>query len=571
MTVAYRRRRAIIPAPADWRRSTASFSIPERPAGVGPKNILRTSVRVGAVVTVGLLGVAVLAAALGWSALGPPVDVPTTPVAPLTPAFLRILGAVALWSLAVGIARGNSLAWWMTLVVVALAVLADLPSSVAGRADLGVAVLAVLVVGFLVSGRHDDVGGAPGWGRWVAVALVLLGLGSFGPIADAVPMLPQVARVAVAIAAIGILRPAPSASGGEGSVGEGSAGAAEAVIAASGTGALLPFQRRPGMRSFVARSGDCVVVYARAGRTVVILGDPIGPPERWIEVLREFGAAARRAGWIVTVYQATVDARDALGAAGFGRIFRIGQEAIVELTTFSLAGSRRANLRHTVTRLRRDGGSTAWFPEGLDDATAGSIGSELAGIDAAWRVAAGPELGFTIGAFRPSDIRTVPLAVAFDPAGLPIAFVTFRPTGADGGFVLDLIRRRAGSVPGAVEACIAEAALGFRAAGALRLSLGLAPIHGLRSDAGPIEERSIRWAAEAVGRWYDIDGLAFFKAKFDPVWIERSIAIRHRRDVLAVAVALVRLHLSSDGRLGGAIGALLAPLRRRRSVNEIVS
>ena len=334
-------------------------------------------------------------------------------------------------------------------------------------------------------------------------------------------------------------------------------GPGASIVRDFGAGALLPFQVRPSMSRFIDPSGRVVIVHARAGRTSIVLGDPIGPPEGHEAALRGFVAESRRAHRTVGVYQASASSRQALLRSGFRRVFLIGQEAIVDLPSFSLAGSRRANLRHTVTRFGRDGGTVQWFPAGLDEPARVRFGPALATIDAAWQATAGPALGFTIGVFDQLDLERIPVAVGLDGSGAPQAFVTFQPTGSDGGFVLDLIRRRPAGVPGAAEACIAAAAAGFRDGGASHLSLGLAPIHGLRTDVGPFEERFIRRAAEAVSRWYDIDGLAFFKAKFDPHWEPRSIAIRRRHDVLAVALALLLLHLSDDGRLRSAARAVV--------------
>ena len=42
---------------------------------------------------------------------------------------------------------------------------------------------------------------------------------------------------------------------------------------------------------------------------------------------------------------------------------------------------------------------------------------------------------------------------------------------------------------------------------------------------------------------YDVRGLAFFKGKFDPRWEPRYVALENRRDLPALAIALVGLHV----------------------------
>jgi len=178
------------------------------------------------------------------------------------------------------------------------------------------------------------------------------------------------------------------------------------VIRRDGRGALLPFQVATGMSLFLSRSGRVVIAHARAGRLDVVLGDPIGPSAEAAAGLAEFVEGRRRAHRGIAVYQASAEGLAGLAGAGFGRVFRIGQEAIVDLATFGLAGSGRANLRHTVTRYRRDGATVRWFAGGLDEASLAVLGDPLAAVDTDWRRGAGPELGFTIASFRRADLAT---------------------------------------------------------------------------------------------------------------------------------------------------------------------
>ncbi len=317
-----------------------------------------------------------------------------------------------------------------------------------------------------------------------------------------------------------------------------SASMAEDTLRTEGHGALLPYQLGRDKHRFVSPDGG-VVVSGRFGRFELALGDAIGvdDPQRTIDT---FIAACRRRRRVPAFYQATGESLPALHAAGM-RTFRIGHEAIVRATDFTLKTPRRANLRHTITRARR-GGVTFEFHRGLDPEAQARLLPGLLRIDAAWQRTAGPPLGFTIGGFDPSEIDTTAISVAVEADGQPAAFATFRPTG-QGGWVLDLMRRRAGGTPGCVEGCLVEAVTALGACGATELSLGLAPLAGLSGEARNADERAIVLAARLVHRWYDIDGLAFFKAKFDPTWVPRYAAVPGRLQVPGLAIALLGLHL----------------------------
>jgi len=305
-------------------------------------------------------------------------------------------------------------------------------------------------------------------------------------------------------------------------------------------GALRPFQLGLDKLVFGVAGHEAAIAYGEAGRFAVMLGDPIGRAADGREVLRAFTEAAEIADRRPAAYQVSEAWLAAFRRLGF-RLVRVGAEAIVDLDGFDLRGSRRANLRHTIARARRGGVRIEWLPDGVDD---GPLRAQLAGIDAAWRAAhRGPQLGFTI---HPFDADAgVPTAVAIEGDGRASAFATFQPTG-DRTWVLDLMRRTAGT-PGALEACIAEAAVAFAADGAGELSLGLAPLVRLRDD-GPVEERLLAAGGRLVRGLYDVRGLEFFKAKFAPRWEPRYVAVRSRADLVGLVVALLRLHVAGSGR-----------------------
>jgi phosphatidylglycerol lysyltransferase len=347
-------------------------------------------------------------------------------------------------------------------------------------------------------------------------------------------------------------RPLPTVAGADRDV-------ALAIVHRYGSGALLPFLLTEDKRLFHVPGREGVVVYGSSGRVAVALGDPVGPAGADWDTFDDFTTACLGSGRIPAVYQASSAARRRLLSRGY-RVFQVGRESVVDLTSFGLSGAARANLRHTVTRSRRGGVAVGVHPAGVADAERVQVLADMRAIDARWRERAGPEMGFTIGTLAGTALDEVAVAIARDGDGTPIAFATFRPTGADRGWMLDLMRRVPGSTPGAFEACIVEAAFVFREEGAAFLSLGLVPLAGLSPDSRVPEERALALAARAVKPWYDVHGLEFFKQKFNPTQEPRFIAIRARHQLPGLALALLGLHL---GGIRHAIrGTAVAEIRR---------
>jgi phosphatidylglycerol lysyltransferase len=518
---------------------------------------------------------------------------PLSPLGP--PAFGAVLSAVTLLALAIGLRRGKRPSWELAVIVFGAAVFVQgallhhpIAVTIAG------ACLVVLLVG---RERYAIRIGRPGH-RIVAlvVVAVLAAVGdlalaltfpsaranpaaglsaAIGTLADVVSfnsvqplaglagpdgLLTAVilaVRLPIAILALAALQPAPAVASSPAEAAE-----VDGILRRHGRGALLPFQFGSDKQHLATRDG-AVVVSGRYGRFAVALGDPTGPAGSTSGAWTAFVASCRARDEVPAVYQASGESRAELLALGL-RPFRVGHEAIVDLATFDLSGSRRANLRHTITRARRGGVAFRFHPAGIPALERAMLAPSLIEIDRQWSARAGPRLGFTIGQFDPDELDRLAIAVATDAGGAAIAFATFRPTGIDDGWVLDLLRRAPGGTPGALEGCLAEAAISLREAGAPALSLGLAPLAGLDNASAVGEERGLARAGSLVRRFYDVRGLAFFKGKFDPRWEPRYVALANRRDLPALAIALVGLHvggLRSVARSGLA-GALPAGVVR---------
>ncbi len=502
-----------------------------------------------------------------------------------------VLLGVGLGALARGLARGKRISWWLAVAWLALALVVQASTL---EHPVGLAVVGFML-GVLVADRrryYVDTGAASR--RQVATLLVVAGLalaaetalvlavaGGWSRVLAALAGVPAslgnalgmsddlvrsvlqppspgglpaillvAARLPIVLASICVLAAIP-----EPPTDRHARGAADEIAHRFGRGALLPFILGRDKLVFSRPEIDGLVVYGVAGRRAVILGDVIGPPEAAQPTLEAFLERCRRFDRIPSVYQASNQARATLFQAGF-HLFRVGYEAVVDLPTFDLGGTRRANLRHTVTRARRDGVTMRWYPRGSVELEHGPLLGELAAIDAAWRAGAGPELGFTLSSFQPGGLGGATMAVAIAADGKALAFATFRSTGTDGGWVLDLMRRSPSGPPGLVEACLAEAAFALKAQGAPFLSLGLAPLHGLEVGRGPLTERALALGGRLMRPWYDAAGLAFFKSKFDPRWEPRYCAVLRPWQGVGLGLALLRLHLRRQPFRGAAVAPI---------------
>jgi phosphatidylglycerol lysyltransferase len=340
-------------------------------------------------------------------------------------------------------------------------------------------------------------------------------------------------------------------------------------LVSPGPGAMEDAQRAHGrthISSFAAGPDkqvvelDCgaLVGLRVVARVAVTAGDPLADAQLQPRAIAEFVTLCERQGWDPCFYQTSPALRAAYRAAGL-RLVKFGEEAIVDLTGYTLGVPQRANLRREVGRARRAGLSAAVLPW----ATAKPLlQRELGEVSRSWLERHGQrEMGFSLGRLDDAvDARTW-LTVVRDAGCRIHAFSTWLPMGAD-GIALDLVRRSPQARPGAMDLCLAETLEEARRRGMRTASLGSVPMRDVAGSApdGRLARRlrAILYRHGAGG--YRYDSLARFKGKFAPTWVDRDVAFPGSLAAPRALAALAAVH--SQGRPGGAVPGGQRPPRR---------
>ncbi|MEZ5412416.1 MAG: flippase-like domain-containing protein [Acidimicrobiales bacterium] len=302
------------------------------------------------------------------------------------------------------------------------------------------------------------------------------------------------------------------------------------------TTSLAPFQLLDDKSWYLTDDGQAFVGYKVVGTTAVALGGPIGRPAARPRALAGWMAFCQGNGWLPVLHQVTAD-DVALGSAAGLRALKIGEEAVVDLTTWDLADHRHKHLRQALRRVERTGARVEALPTPLDDDTL----AELRAVSDAWLHHGGHrERTFTLGRFDPVSLRHTPVLALRDTAasGRILAFVNVLPSyqGRDGNF--DLMRRRPDAPNGAMEALFVALIDRFRAEGLTGMNLGLAPLSGI--DGTGLAERALRLLYERGGAAFNYEGLRHYKEKWEPRWEPRYVLYRSETDLPRVATAIAR-------------------------------
>ncbi|WP_311932281.1 phosphatidylglycerol lysyltransferase domain-containing protein [Microbispora sp. H11081] len=318
-------------------------------------------------------------------------------------------------------------------------------------------------------------------------------------------------------------------------------------------------------------SGKAAVAYRVVAGVMLAGGDPIGDREAWPGAIRRFLEEARRHAWVPAVIGCGEAGGEAWTREGDLDALEIGDEAVVDVAGFTLEGRAMRNVRQMVKRVERLGYTCRVRRSGdLSEAERERIG-RAADL---WR-GTETERGFSMALGRfgdPADsgclVVTAHRAAGPQdeqtPGGDVRAVLHFVPWGAD-GISLDLMRRDRDADPGLNELLIVRALQAAPEFGVTRVSLNFAMFRsalarGERLGAGPVL-RAWHGVLIFLSRWFQIESLYRFNAKFGPVWEPRFLVYPAARNLPRIGVAALRAEafLPPPGR--GWAGGL--PLRRR--------
>jgi phosphatidylglycerol lysyltransferase len=133
--------------------------------------------------------------------------------------------------------------------------------------------------------------------------------------------------------------------------------------------------------------------------------------------------------------------------------------------------------------------------------------------------------------------------MAFNTSGSLDAFVSWLPVPARNAWTLDLMRRRPDSTYGVMEALILKSIEEANRRGIAELSLGMTPRTIATREVSGGMDRAMRAMYWGLDRFQRSSSLHRFKAKFNPSWEDRYLAVPGPSVLPEVIVALIRAHL----------------------------
>ena len=270
----------------------------------------------------------------------------------------------------------------------------------------------------------------------------------------------------------------------------------------------------------VSEQINAFIMYRVEGRSWVAMGDPVGSIEKWPDLVWRFQELADvHDGWPVFygVGPSNLTLYLDLGLTPL----RLGEEARVLLSGFSLEGRPHKLLRNTCNRLGREGCTFAVLPR----ETVPSLLPELKKVSDAWLLEKNTrEKRFSLGFFHEDYLRRCPLAVV-RVKGAIVAFANLWPGVDREELSIDLMRYLPEAPHGVMDYLFVQLMLWGKQEGYRWFNLGMAPLAGLQDNEGArLWSRFGAFLFRHGDHFYNFQGLRQYKAKFDPVWEPRYLA-----------------------------------------------
>jgi lysyl-tRNA synthetase, class II len=215
----------------------------------------------------------------------------------------------------------------------------------------------------------------------------------------------------------------------------------------------------------------------------------------------------------------------------------LGDEALVNVADFSLSGRSMRNVRQMVNRVAKNG----YVAEArrVADIPREELASIIRAADT-WR-GSQTERGFSMALGRIGGLGDDDCVLVTATEGDVLrAVLQFVPWGTD-GLSLDLMRRDRNAQSGLNDFLIVESIKAAPGLGVKRISLNFAMFRaalerGERIGAGPVL-RAWRSLLLFASRWFQIESLYKFNAKFSPVWQPRFFVYPGGRDAPRIVLA----------------------------------
>ncbi len=266
-------------------------------------------------------------------------------------------------------------------------------------------------------------------------------------------------------------------------------------------------------------SKDSFIMYGTTSKNYISLGDPICENIEDIpKLLNKFYELSQINDKNIVFYEISEEYLKFYLDLGL-KVIKVGEEAIVDLESFTLEGPKNKKLRYINSKL----GKKNFRFEVVDDFK--SYSKDLKIISDEWlKSKKASEKSFSLGSFNEEYLSNFPIALLYYEDEL-VAFSNLLITEDKNEIAIDLMRYIDKTPTNTMDYLFIQIILWAKSNNYKNFSLGAAPLSGIESSIySGFWNRYAGYIFENSDSYYNFKGLKRFKNKFFPRWESRYVA-----------------------------------------------
>lgn len=298
------------------------------------------------------------------------------------------------------------------------------------------------------------------------------------------------------------------------------------------------YKTYPDKSFYFSEQKNSFIAYKVSSGFAMALGEPVGRKEQLqdIETINGFEKFCLQHN-IKPAYYKISEASLPLFIEMGKKYMPIGQEAIVDLQTFSLEGKDRKSLRNGLNALQKKGFFCRLYQPPLKD----GLLQQLNFVSDEWLSSMNrEEIVFSSGKFDQQELKQQQVITVENEDGKIVAFLTIIPDyKADEG-TYDLIRRTKDAPAGVMDALIVQLIQQLKEAGKTHLNMGMASMSGIDKPKD-LPEWTVKFAYEKLRQFRQHQGLYEFKDKFNPAWHKKYLVYQNHYDLITIPLVISKI------------------------------
>ena len=287
----------------------------------------------------------------------------------------------------------------------------------------------------------------------------------------------------------------------------------------------------------VDEQDQVVFQFAQTSNNCVVMGNPIGNENYYRPAWESFLKTLSDWNLQALFYEADESITLMLHDYGFD-FMKFGENAMVDLTTFSVDGKHGKKFRKPTNRVEKAGFQFKL----LDPPFSETQMQEMKAVSDIW-LNGRKEKGFSLGFFDEAYLQQAPIAIVESEDGEIVAFANIMPTKNKRVATIDLMRYDFEKAPeGIMDYLFVKLFQYFQAEGKQYFDMGMAPLANVGTEEDSfLEEKVANLVYVFAQRFYSFSGLQRYKEKFSPIWSPKYIVYPKRTWLLFDMIAILRI------------------------------